>query len=515
MRRIFYVLSFLLLSVIVFANGDPVAEYCALTLSKTPVPRAIPEIQIEREDLNIELMDGCARIKVDYVLRNTSNKKFKNIHYGFPVDWEGEGPLHWIGDLWSESICQKGWSDDYVTDFSFRLNNKQLPATMSGDTLLRPVYTSGDWHKEHGYPDWQKVQDSIFNYDRDNLDWYSLILSEYEWDGERIDTLILEESLHRRWYYTSFSIRARETVTLHIEYTLRHAHRLSLYGHMDEFTTYFTTWEGKEHHDRAGNRFIYDYSPAAAWGNGKVQELNLNIIADSTLKVWSPEFNYKSAPLFVGNYQKQYTHFDYATAEPIRLHYFHERPDSLDVIAIRDHRLPANKYSIQLHENDTNHYKALKDLSGCTYVELAPRDSGDYVIDILLNEPKYVTGLAIMNGNCCDSLSWISNGRIEQMKIMYLDHDVWRVRYGKIIQDKRGNSTVQPATCKTDIPINFTWEGLVRAAEKVNIERRLSQMPNSPYERSSWAKSIQQLRILIPKQDQPPCVSEIILLYEE
>ena len=74
---------------------------------------------------------------------------------------------------------------------------------------------------------------------------------------------------------------------------------------MDEFTTYFTTWEGKEHHDRAGNRFIYDYSPAAAWGNGKVQELNLNIIADSTLKVWSPEFNYKSAPLFVGNYQKQ------------------------------------------------------------------------------------------------------------------------------------------------------------------------------------------------------------------
>ena len=111
-----------------------------------------------------------------------------------------------------------------------------------------------------------------------------------------------------------------------------------------------------------GNRFKYDYSPAAAWGNGKVKELNLNIMADSTLKVWSPEFNYKSAPLFVGNYQKQYTHFDYATAEPIRLHYFHERPDSLDVIAIRNHRLPADKYSIQLHENDTNHYKALKDL---------------------------------------------------------------------------------------------------------------------------------------------------------
>lgn len=516
MKHTFSILPFLLLSVIAFANGDPVAEYCALTLSKTPVPRAIPEIQIEREDLNIELMDGCARIKVDYVLHNTSNKKFKNIHYGFPVDWEGEGPLHWVGDFWSESMYQKGWSDDYVTDFSFRLNNKQLPATMSGDTLLHPVYTSGDWHKEHGYPNWQKIQDSIFNYNREYLDWHQSILSEYEWDGEYIDTLILEESLHRRWYYTSFSIRARETVTLHVEYTLRHTHRLSLYGQMNEFTTYFATWEGKEYHNRAGNRFIYDYSPAAAWGNGRVKELNLNIMADSTLEVWSPEYNYKSAPLFIGNYQKQYTHFDYATAEPIRLHYFHERPDSLDVIAIRNHRLPADKYSIQLHENDTNQYDALKDLSGCTYIELTPRDSGDYVIDILLNEPKYITGLAIMNGNCCDSLSWISNGRIEQMQIMYLDHENdWRVRYGKINYEKRGKPTVQFATCKTDIPINFTWEGLVRAAEKVNIDGRYSQMMPYPFERSSWERPIQQLRILIPKQEHTPCISEIILLYEE
>ena len=188
----------------------------------------------------------------------------------------------------------------------------------------------------------------------------------------------------------------------------------------------------------------------------------------------------------------------------------------MDVIAIRNHRLPADKYSIQLHENDTNQYDALKDLSGCTYIELTPRDSGDYVIDILLNEPKYITGLAIMNGNCCDSLSWISNGRIEQMQIMYLDHDNdWRVRYGKINYEKRGKPTVQFATCKTDIPINFTWEGLVRAAEKVNIDGRYSQMMPYPFERSSWERPIQQLRILIPKQEHTPCISEIILLYEE
>ena len=197
------------------------------------------------------------------------------------------------------------------------------------------------------------------------------------------------------------------------------------------------------------------------------------------------------------------------------MHYVHERPDSLDVIAIRDHRLPADKYSIQLHENDTNHYKALKDLSGCTYIELTPRDSGDYVIDILLNEPKYITGLAIMNGNCCDSLSWISNGRIEQMQIMRLDYEDWYLSYGKIVQDKKRISTIQLAFCKTDIPLDFTWEGLVRAAEKVNIKRRLSQIPYSLHERNSWERPIQQLRILIPQQEHTPCISEIILLYEE
>jgi hypothetical protein len=196
------------------------------------------------------------------------------------------------------------------------------------------------------------------------------------------------------------------------------------------------------------------------------------------------------------------------------LEYSHERPDSLDVLAIRNHRLPADQYSIQLHENDINHYEALKDLSGCTYVELIPSDSGDYVIDILLNEPKYVTGLAIMNGNCCDSLSWMSYGRIEQMQIMYFDHEDWHLVYGNTMQDKKGESIMQPTTTKTDTPLNFTWEGLVRAAEKVNIKSRFSQMPHWTYERDSWERPVQQFRILIPKQERIPSVSEIILLYE-
>jgi hypothetical protein len=80
MKRFLYVLVVCLLPIVGKANGDPVAGYCALTLSKAPVPRAIPEIQIEREDLQVELLGGCSHIKVEYTLRNTSSKKFKNIH---------------------------------------------------------------------------------------------------------------------------------------------------------------------------------------------------------------------------------------------------------------------------------------------------------------------------------------------------------------------------------------------------------------------------------------------------
>lgn len=526
MKKNFYILAFLLLPLTAFANGDPVAEYCALTLSKVPVPRAIPEIQIEREDLQIELLDGCSHIQVDYVLHNTSKKTFRNIHYGFPVDWEGDGPIHWTGDFISESLYQKGWSDDYVTNFSFRLDGKLLSAHMSGDTLIRPAYTTGDWHKEYGYPNWQVIYgDTILGHD--DYGEFEWIMSELEWEGKPTDsTVILKEPLHRRWYYTSFSICANQTVTLHVEYTLRHWFHVSLSDPENEFCHYFDESyykydnNYKEVAEKGRNRFIYDYSPAAAWGDGTAHELNLNINAPG-VSVWNSQIDYRDSALFKDSYQQHYTHFDYAKAEPLKLAYFYPRPDSLDVNAIRDHRLPANRYQIMQYDNDANHYDALKDLSGCTGVELTPTDSGNYVLDILINEPAYITGIAIMNGNCCDSLSWASNGRIEQMQIMYkgldwqTNKDVWITTYGitewvvKYIQ-----SVHHPAPCKNTMPDDFSWNGLVRAADKTNVYPRVSQA-FYPHDRFWWQNPIRYIRIIIPPQERAPFISEVILLYDE
>lgn len=523
MKRLFCPLLFLLLPWMVFANGDPVAHYCALTLSKTPVARAIPEIQIEREDLHIRLEHGRSRILVEYTLHNTSRKHFRNIHYGFPVDWVGGDSLCWDYSFYTEAIYQKGWSDDYVSDFSFRLNDQPLSANKSADTLIRKGYTNHDWHNQFGYPDWQ-----TFDWDEYNLvtqdttdkffDW-AQIIKDLEWMGDPEDTLVLEDPVHRRWYYTSFSIRPRETVTLRVEYTLRHSLMLGFYQITGEFQRHFDIWRAGEYMEDGYNRFCYDYSPAAAWGDGTAHQLNLTIEAPD-MEVWSPVWNGRDSALFRDAYYRQYAPFDYATAEPLQLEYFSSAPDSLDVIAVREHRLAPEHYALRQFPADTNRYDALSDLSGCTGLELVPTDSGNYVLDIWLDQPTLVTGLAIMNGNCCDSLAWTSHGRIEQMQIMYWGNPWWRSNGEGWISLYANRQWARnyveeyyyPAPCKTVAPADFSWDGLVRAAEKVNISPRTpSDAPGSIKE---YETPVQHIRIAIPPQSTPPYISEVILLYE-
>lgn len=499
------------------ANGDPVAAYCALTLSKAPIPRAIPEIQIEREDLYVELLNACSRIKVEYTLHNKSNKQFESIHYGFPVDWEGAGEVHWVSDYYTESIYQKGWAEDYVKDFSFCLNGKQISASVSGDTILRPAYTSGDWHREYGYPNWQALQDSIFQHNMDVPEWYDDILADYEWEGNYTDTLVMEEPLFRRWYYTCFSIQPNETVKLRVEYTIQHPYSVGLYTSAGKEFPFYSSWDGKQERGVTYNSFFYDYSPAAAWGNGTVQELNINIYSHGN-SVWNSKYSYET-PLFTGHYHKQYKNFDYATAEPLYLEYTHTIPYSQDVVAIHEHRLPADKYKVLSHNNDSTRYLSLKDLSPCTGAELIPTDSGNYVLDIILDEPTHITGLAIMNGNCCDFLSWVSNGHVEKMQIMYLGSSygstdkIWHIyNDGYFQEESYADESEQVNNCKVDCPTDFTWEGLVYAAEKINV------LPRHLYDYiypSEEEEHIKHIKIIIPKQEQVPYLSEVILLYDE
>lgn len=375
MKRLLYIVLIALLPMVVYANGDPIAEFCALTLSKAPVPRAIPEIQIERENLHIELLHGCSRIEVDYVLHNTSGKRFRKIHYGFPVDWFGNDSLHWEGDNWTMSIYEKGWSNDYVRDFSFSLDGRYLTTRMSGDTLLRPAYTSGDWHRDYGYPDWENFQpDSTLTADTTGMyNWYEII-SLWEWGGTPTDTLILRDAMHRRWYYTVLSMRPHETRTLHVEYTLAHPCSMGLYSLLQEFQTHYDWYGKREERTTLCNNFQYDYSPAAAWGDGTAHVLDLRVEAPG-YGVWIPTWNWEQDPSFSDSLHQVYEHFDYASSQPLRMAYFSSMPDSLDVIAIRNHRLSPSRYRISQWFTDAD-YSALSDGDPCTGVALQPNSKG-------------------------------------------------------------------------------------------------------------------------------------------
>ena len=87
-----------------FANGDPVAIYSAISLSPTPVAVHIPEVQLEDEYVTFTPRDRYMDVYVRYLLHNKSDRAFKKLAYGFPIDYLGSGPAKWKDiDEFSES----------------------------------------------------------------------------------------------------------------------------------------------------------------------------------------------------------------------------------------------------------------------------------------------------------------------------------------------------------------------------------------------------------------------------
>ena len=195
MKRIITLLAFLAVATATFANGDPVATFCAFTLSRNPVGVHVPEVQLKDEHLTITPIGRYTLVRVEYLLYNNSKKDFVNLPYGFPIDYYRHGSERWASlDGNSESVAEVGWRDDYVTEVVFTLNGIQLPFQVSADSLLkagRPLLTPAEAAKDKNGDLFDTRLDSI-NY----------ALYEYESD------------LLRRWYYTRLNIPAGQAVRL-------------------------------------------------------------------------------------------------------------------------------------------------------------------------------------------------------------------------------------------------------------------------------------------------------------
>lgn len=91
MNRILVFLLCLLAGITLWANGDPVATFSALTLSRNPISKHVPEVQLKDEHLTVTPLGRYTLVRVEYILWNNSKKDFHHLAYGFPVDYYRQG----------------------------------------------------------------------------------------------------------------------------------------------------------------------------------------------------------------------------------------------------------------------------------------------------------------------------------------------------------------------------------------------------------------------------------------
>ena len=139
MRRFFFALL-LLTGGTLWANGDPVATFCALTLSRNPIGVHVPEVQLKYEHLTVTPEGRYTLVRVEYLLYNNSKKDFANLPYGFPIDYYRHGSERWASlDGNSESVAEVGWRDDYISSLpprrpKTRMATSSKPASTASTT---------------------------------------------------------------------------------------------------------------------------------------------------------------------------------------------------------------------------------------------------------------------------------------------------------------------------------------------------------------------------------------------
>src|SRR5574344_1303383 len=114
--KILLLITFALLAITTYANGDPVVKWSSVNRVANPEPLSIFEIEIVREEIKIVHIDGYNCFDVTYEFKNKSDKGFPEIHYGFPIDYVAANKYTLSLDFYSESLYEVGWNDNLIKD---------------------------------------------------------------------------------------------------------------------------------------------------------------------------------------------------------------------------------------------------------------------------------------------------------------------------------------------------------------------------------------------------------------
>ena len=485
MKPLLSLLAFLALASSLFANGDPVATFSALTLSRNPVGVHVPEVQLKDEHLTVTPIGRYTLVRVEYLLLNNSTKDFVDLPYGFPIDYYRQGSERWaLTDGISERVAEVGWRDDYVTEVVFTLNGIQLPFQVSADSLLkagRPLLTPEEEKKDK--------DGDLFE---TRLDDIGYALREYESD------------LLRRWYYTRLNIPAGQAVRLVVQYRVENRCSVSL-SEQDALLS----------QPYGGCQFAYDFSPAAYWGNGKAETFDVLLntsqvrfyhnFIDTTSNV--PE-GLPMRRLKGGRWHYEARNFDLAKAEPLSFNYWFEN-EPAHLTDLFNHRIAPDRYTVTVSGFDPKYPAAnLSDLDPSTTAVLRSGKGDSLFVTIRFKQPTKVKTIVFYNGYCKNAATWRANSRVASMMVYdpadnhypFFYESYYTTPEKMVPHYKPG-----PKPLRTAMPDSFTWQGLTDAAEIIHLSDYYNNQPLTELHFSIAATTR-------GTQYDDLCVSEIILL---
>lgn len=392
-KHLFSLLALAFLPALLLANGDPVISYSAWIRSCNPVPRKVTEVQVVREDLDINVGIPFTSVKVAYRLKNNSDKPI-HVDYGFPVDFGGtaKGPYGFKDDDMTEDLYEVGVADRAVRGIKFRLDGAELPWTRADE-----VVKTGEIYED-------------------------------EDTGQQV-----EITRYRLWTYTVLDLPAGETVVLQVDYEVLCNWTTPLYAlRQSPLSRYFPN----------SGDFTYDFSPAQHWGNGKADTFSCTLHCDGLPKNFYHKYDENESPglnteaPFVRFNQTTWTcntvNFDFKKADEMVLAFWADTWTDPTVRytpwgnPLADCAVPPTAYTVKVSGSQAGYPAAHMTDDDLNTAWVAPGNGVGATIDIDFPKPRRVSDLGFYNGYHKSAALWAANSRIKRLRLEITRADGYR-----------------------------------------------------------------------------------------
>ena len=371
-QRLFYCCLLIVMLVVcptvLRANGGPV-DGSIVQKTGDPHLMQVKDVELFGEKLEMTIEGDYTHVRVIYRLRNKTNNATGKIHYGFPVEYQ------------YKDCCDQELTDDFVRSIVFKFNGKELPVTGSSTN------PNADYN-------FLKVDEE--NESKEEDDW---------------------SRIWRKWFYTDFSIPANELVTLEVSYTVKNG--FEDWGTSKSFFTYYSE-----------RQLVYNFSPAAAWGDGIVKDFQVIVKASDPIQISGLPFQENGN---VYSYSK--ADFNLNTASPLSISYDVSVKNYVsEVISSRlgKEKMKSVKASFETADYPFNHLFD-GDTSTAWVAGKSNSGVGEWIeIELSLNASIFAA-IVLINGYTKSEKTYYTNNRIKKIGVE-LHHNEGDYVYNDVVE---------------------------------------------------------------------------------